>query len=381
MENDRYSHIKKRKCKLDGKKVISMNGKIITCHYAYNYGAVLQSYALCSYLNNHGLDTQVINYRPWYYKGSTSKTNKFRLLVRHIVRIPDNIKSEKVFMKFLKDYVPLTKEFKTYEDLEKSSLSADYFVAGSDQIWNLNLPNGKDGAFYFDFVKKGKKISYAASLGMDELNEEQRQYLLQRISNFDDIALRENTAKKLLDSNRNISVVMDPVYLLGKEDWKKLEQKPKKFPTEKYILVFAFNRQKEIFDFGKKLAKKYGYKVISVNTFWEDIFNGMDHYYWNCSPNEFLYLLSHAECIVTNSFHGLSFSIIYNKPVILFQKNDKGNSRMLDLVNRLKANKVIDKRWKSDIKIPKINYEIINNAVEIERKKSEEYLRDCLSLE
>ena len=358
-----------------------MNGKIITCHYAYNYGAVLQSYALCSYLNNHGLDTQVINYRPWYYRGSTSKKNKFRLLIRRIARIPDNIKSEKIFMQFLKKYVPLTEEFKTYEELEKSSLSADYFVAGSDQIWNLNLPNGKDGAFYFDFVKTGKKISYAASLGMDELSETQRQYLLQRISNFDDIAVRENTAKKLLNTSKNISVVMDPVYLLSKDDWKKLEQKPKKFHTEKYILVFAFNRQKEIFDFGKKLAKKYDYKVISINTFWEDVFNGMDHYYWNCSPNEFLYLLSHAECIVTNSFHGLSFSIIYNKPVILFQKNDKGNSRMLDLVNRIKANKVIDKKWKSDIKIPKINYETINNAVEIERKKSEEYLRDCLSLE
>ena len=174
---------------------------------------------------------------------------------------------------------------------------------------------------------------------------------------------------------------MDPVYLLSKNDWKKLEKKPNKYPDEKYILVFVFNRQKEIFDFGKKLAKKYGYKAVSINTFWEDFFNGMDRYFWNCTPNEFLYLLSHAECIVTNSFHGLSFSIIYNKSVILFQKNDKGNSRMLDLITRINAEEVINKEWKQKVEIPKIDFKKINSAVEIEREKSKEFLKKSLSKE
>lgn len=357
-----------------------MNAKIITCHYAYNYGAVLQTYALCSYLNTQGLDTKVINYRPWYYKGSTSKKNKVRMIIRRLVRIPDNYKSERVFTNFLRNWIPLTDEYKTYEELESSGLVADYFIAGSDQIWNLNLPNGMDRAFYFDFVKNGKLISYAASLGMDDLNDEQRNYLLNCISRFDEVSVRENTAKNLLKSNKNIEVVMDPVYLLSATDWKKLETKPSVYPDGKYVLVFAFNRQKEIFEFSKELAKKYGYKVISVNTFWEDAFNNLDHYYWNCTPNQFLYLLSHAECIVTNSFHGLSFSLIYNRPVILFQKNDKGNSRMLDLIQRIDAVEVLQQKYKKMIEIPQLDFEKINNAMERERSKSIEFLRRALSI-
>jgi hypothetical protein len=358
-----------------------MKVKIITCHYAYNYGAVLQTYALTKYLNMQGLDTKVINYRPWYYKGSTSKTNKIRLFIRRLIRIPDNYKSEKIFTHFLNEYIPLTCEYKSYSELDNSDIQSDFFIAGSDQIWNMNLPNGRDRAFYFEFVKKGKKISYAASLGMDYLDNEQREYILNHIAKFDEISVRENTAKQLLGSNKKIDVVMDPVYLLSKNDWKKLEKKPNKYPDEKYILVFAFNRQKEIFDFGKKLAKKYGYKVVSINTFWEDFFNGMDRYFWNCTPNEFLYLLSHAECIVTNSFHGLSFSFIYNKSVILFQKNDKGNSRMLDLITRINAEEVINKEWKQKVEIPKIDFKKINSALEIEREKSKEFLKRSLSKE
>lgn len=353
-----------------------MNIKIVTCHYAYNYGAVLQTYALCKFLNDCGNNAKVINYRPWYYKGSTKTKNKLKLLLRKVIRIPDNYKSEKVFYGFLKKYVSLTTEYKNYEELEKSESEAGLFIAGSDQIWNFNLPNGKDGVFYLDFVKKGRKSSYAASLGMDSLTNEQLETLKDKLKHFDYVSLREKSAKNILEAAglRNIQVVSDPVYLLNRDEWNSISKKPDNMPSGKYILVYAFNRQKEIFDFGKKMAKKYGFKVLSVNTFWEDILNKTDHYFWNCMPEEFLYLVSHAECVVTNSFHGLSFSMIFNKPVILFEKDDKGNSRMNDLIDVLDAYEVKDKTVKEQVAIPKIDFDVINKNIDSYRARSIQYL-------
>lgn len=353
-----------------------MNIKIVTCHYAYNYGAVLQTYALCKFLNDCGNNAKVINYRPWYYKGSTKTKNKLKLLLRKVIRIPDNYKSEKVFYGFLKKYVPLTAEYKNYKEVEKSESEADLFIAGSDQIWNFNLPNGKDGVFYLDFVKKGRKSSYAASLGMDSLTNEQIVTLKDKLKRFDYVSLREKSARYIFEAAglQNIQVVSDPVYLLSRYEWNSISKKPDNMPSGKYILVYAFNRQKEIFDFGKKMAKKYGFKVLSVNTFWEDILNKTDHYFWNCMPEEFLYLVSHAECVVTNSFHGLSFSMIFNKPVILFEKDDKGNSRMNDLIDVLDAYEVKDKTVKEQVAIPKIDFDVINKNIDSYRARSIQYL-------
>lgn len=353
-----------------------MDIKIITCHYAYNYGAVLQTYALCKFLNVQGNDAKVINYRPWYYKGSTKTKNKLKLALRKVIRIPDNYKSEKVFYDFLKEHVPMTVEYKTYKEIEESEYEADLFIAGSDQIWNLNLPNGKDDVFYLEFVQKGIKASYAASLGMDSLTDEQLNFLKKKLVQFDYISLREKSAKKILETAdlKGVQVVSDPVYLLKQNEWRSLSKRPHGLPNEKYILIYAFNRQKEIFEFGKELARKYGYEVLSVNTFWEDVLNKTDHYYWNCKPEEFLYLISHAECVVTNSFHGLSFSMIFNRPVILFEKDDKGNSRMNDLIDVLGAHGVKDKIVKEQVVIPQINFNDINRNIKNYRELSIRYL-------
>lgn len=353
-----------------------MDIKIITCHYAYNYGAVLQAYALCKFLNNQGERVEVINYRPWYYRGSTKTKNKIKLVLRKIIRIPDNNKSEKVFYGFLKQHVPMTVEYKDYDSLAKAELKADMFIAGSDQIWNFNLPNGRDKAFYLDFAKSGKKASYAASLGMDSLTNDQLDFLSDQLKKFDYVSLREKSAKRIIESAgvEDVCVVADPVYLLHRDEWNCISKRPDNIPSGNYILVYAFNRQREIFEFGKKLAHKYGYKLLSVNTFWEDILNNTDCYYWNCMPEEFIYLISHAECVVTNSFHGLSFSMIFNRPVILFEKDDKGNSRMNDLIDTLGADEVRDATVKEQVIIPKIDFDNINRNIKEYRERSIQYL-------
>jgi len=354
-----------------------MNGKIITCHYAYNYGAVLQAYALSSFLNDNGMKTEIINYRPYYYRGSTKSTNSIKRLLRKIIRIPDNIKSEKVFYGFVKNYLPVTKEYTTYKQLANAAISADIFIAGSDQIWNFKLPNGTDLAYYLDFVSNGaKKVSYAASLSNGSLSENEKQFLKVHLNDFDKISVREQTGKKLLESSglSDIETVMDPVYLLRSEKWEKMAKCPKKKPEGKYILVYAFNRQKYIFEAAKQLAKDYSYKIYSINTFWEDILQNTDYYYWNCKPEEFLYLIKYAECVVTNSFHGLSFSLIFNKPIQLFEKDDTGNSRMLDLLTLLGIGDMVLAKKGDKLVINNIPYKEINEKIKVQRTKSQKFI-------
>lgn len=356
-----------------------MNIKIITCHYAYNYGAVLQTYALYTYLKLEGHNVQVINYRPWYYKGSTSSKNIFRRLLRKILRVPDNIKSEKVFYDYLKQNIKMSAEYSSYKELLSANLKSDLFIAGSDQIWNTNLPNGKDLAFYLDFVKSGKRVAYAASLGMDSISKYDITFFKKHLKNFNNISVREITAKKLLKQIGidNVEVVLDPVYLLSSEEWKSKEEKPKFKYTGKYVLIYGFNHQKEIFKDAKIYAEKYGYMLYSVNTFWEDILMRCDQYFWNCTPFEFIYLINHAECIFTNSFHGLSFSLIFNKPVYLYQKKDTGNSRMMDLIKilnidekKLLYNDMFDEKF--------IDYNQVNKNISSKRKESILYLNKIM---
>lgn len=358
-----------------------MDAKIITCHYAYNYGAVLQTYALCDYLNDQGVNTEVINYRPYYYQGSTKCKNKLRLLIRKIVRIPDNIKSEKIFYGFLKEHVPMTAEYKDYEALSVANIRADIFVAGSDQIWNFNLPNGLEPAFYLDFAKDYQLIvSYAASLSTEKLTDKQILFLRAKLQKFNFISVRESTGKKLLDSAgiKNVQIVADPVYLLDPKQWEEMEMCPQYKPKGKYILVYAFNRQKNIFQAAKELARKEGYMVYSVNTFWEDYFQGMDHYYWNCRPEEFLYLIRHAELVATNSFHGLSFALLFNRPVALYEKDDSGNSRMTDLLDCLKIKSDVCIKKEECLSIKTLPWDRINEEIEKFRYVSKQYLERCI---
>lgn len=152
----------------------------------------------------------------------------------------------------------------------------------------------------------------------------------------------------------NVERVLDPVYLLDKREWDKIADKSNlKLEKQKYILVYGFKRQKDLYKYARNLAKERKYKIYSINTNFEDYFLDVDKYFYNATPYDFVNLVKNAQEIVTNSFHGLSFSIIYNKPVHQFKKMGNENSRMVDLLEelnmseRLVKDKILDKKVKS----------------------------------
>lgn len=308
----------------------------ITCHRPLNYGAVLQAYALNTKLKSLGVDAKVIDYYPSYYEAS-NKSLPVRIL-RQVFRLPDWIVGKKSFGKFIADNLPMSpKTYKNIDELNKDVPVADVYFAGSDQIWNCHeLENGKDDAFFLTFApKEAKKIAYAASLAMPKIPEDQVERYKRLIGDFDAVAIREKDGLELV---KGIGIdkavnVLDPVYLLESTEWDKIAGKDSFTPKEKYVLIYAFNRQKHIFEYARKLAKKLGVKVYTINTNIEDYFLDTDKYFYNASPNTFVNLVKNAEAVVTNSFHGLSFSVIYNKQFHLFTRKSSGNSRMLNLLS------------------------------------------------
>lgn len=354
----------------------------ITCHRPLNYGAVLQSYALNTKLKQLGLDAKVIDYYPDYYKISSKKLHI--RIIRYFLRLPDWIIGNKRFGKFIDDYIPLSsKTYKNIEELNENIPIADFYFAGSDQIWNCDeLFNGKDDAFFLTFApKKTKKISYAASLAMPEIPVEQVDRYTKLIQDFDSISIREKDGVDLVEGLgiKNVQHVLDPVFLLKSKDWDVIVDSSSFEPTEKYVLIYGFKRQKNLYQYARKLGSELGIKVYAINTNIEDYFLDIDKYFWNASPETFVKLIKNAECVVTNSFHGLSFSIIYNKPFHLFSRSGKANSRMLSLLKNLNlSDRIVES---DDLKSNDFEFDFANKIIEEKRKESINFIKGSIYAE
>ena len=336
--------------------------KTITCHDVYNVGASLQAYALSAYLKNLGHQVEIINYKPYYLKHyelwgvRNPKYNKLVVsLLYNLAKLPGRLKErvsqrKKVFDSFTKEYLPVTN--KTYSDnneLKNADIDADVIFAGSDQIWNTIFPNGKDPAFYLDFAsEKTICASYAASLATDDVVEEYKSQVTAWIKRLDFVAVREKSAVGILNrlGIENVQQVMDPVFLLSKDEWDKLL--PAKKYNEKYILVYDFDNNESLNNQAKELAEKYDWKIYSVFR------NKVCHKdFYNAGPLEFVNLVKNAEMVLSNSFHATAFSIIFEKQFVVFERKEKINTRMRDILSSLEIENGMQ-----------INYKTVNNLLQ-----------------
>ena len=303
-----------------------------------NYGAVLQTFALNHYLRLQGYDNKVIKYI--YSNGYDDRTTfqKFRSVIwRKYFRpfIQDTKRIEKT--ELFKRKITFTQIFQTRESLSKIASEFDTYIVGSDQVWNPRFV-GEDKNWFLDFTSK-KKIAYAASFGLSVLPQQYMVKYKEQIKKLDAISVREESAAKLIqDMGLSMpQVVLDPVFLLSKEQWLKLAVKPKQ---QKYILCYYMPGfapvEKKIKTLAKFYAKKYNYPILNIGKkeysrffFWENNLLGI-------GPAEFLGLIANAEMIITNSFHGTAFSVLFDKKFISVINTALGkkdlSSRIVDLL-------------------------------------------------
>lgn len=363
-----------------------MKIKTITCHEVYNVGASLQAYALEKYLQELGHEVEIIDYKPDYlvaYKllgiGNPIYDRPVLRELYQLAKLPGRIKSrygkrKKEFDRFAQKYLSVTpKRYKSNDELKKNLPEADIFFAGSDQIWNTLFNNGKDPAFYLDFAPKSAiRASYAASFATEDIVEEYKSKVREWLNNVNYISVRESSgveiAKKL--TNKEVVQVLDPVFLLNREKWERLE---KKLPvSEPYVLIYDFDNNKNLYQLAFDLAQKNGWKVYSF------LKNNMcDRSFENEGPEAFLWLIHHAKFVVSNSFHATAFSIIYQKQFAVFNRKEAINTRMRDLVLQLGLSSCIVHEHMS-VDVVNIDYDAIQKKLNKEIIKSKQYIEKVL---
>ncbi len=311
---------------------------IYTFTAANNYGAVLQAFALKKYLCDNGYDAHCIDYRPSFlterytpfsFVNMKKKKGTFLLVVlKEFLRYPFQIKKNNLFEKFRTDYLSF---------IPHKGHDIDYFFVGSDQVWNYNLTRGDEVFLGKIPYSKGNVSSYAASMEV-ELKRSQENDFYKSLSNFVEISVRERYLKDIIEEKckRQCDHVVDPTLLLSSSQWR-LVSKPYKKYDNNYVFMYGFGFNKKDIQIVRSFAQSLKLKLI-IATSGVNICGGYTN---DISPNQFLYLIDHAKYIVTNSFHGTIFSIIFRKKLLeISHRTLKKNSRVEGLFQLLECSYV-----------------------------------------
>lgn len=351
---------------------------ILTFHCAENYGAFLQAYAMQAWLEKNVeslYDIKMIDYRPRYLiepykikireriKNAKGFLNKIKAMIIVCTEVPNKIIKKKNFLKACKKY-HLSEE--SYSD-NHFFLDDNYYalILGSDQIWNPNATEGFDQAYFGKVVgEKSKRIAYAASLSIPDLSEKEKEQLNKLLKNLNSIGVREQTSVKLLEplTEKKVNLNCDPTILIDRKIWENCVSRKQ---VKKYILVYRLQENQNIFNDAYKIAKKEHWDILhfgdpSIKPMFRDVKVRSCSY---CGPIEFINYIYNAEMILTNSFHGTCFSIIFGKEFFAYLQK-KGAERLIHLSE---AGKFEDRLVPCDtcLNIKKVYKKELSNASDI----------------
>ena len=342
---------------------------ILTFHYAYNYGAVLQAYATQKLLENLGHTPEFINYQNkrtvWNYKRLHFRWNldvlkKPTLSISNFLRTKRQLFKEKKYDEFISHRLNVAPTL--YKEGSKIDASKyDMVLIGSDQVWNPTLTGGMDDVYWGNLGKGETKI---VAWSPSSLNLDYTQNDLEKIKNalcnFYSLSVRDESLKKIIEklTDKNISITLDPTFLLDKKDWIELCHE---VPEKNYILVYAVRHFDKTLKIANSIANSLHKKLIVVRS----IVNPIHHSYDRdtCSPEDFLSYIYHADLVVASSFHGTAFSIIFEKKFVNFVPESSKDSRVLTILKALN----LGERAVNE----KSNYTIIETMPNYKRAKEE----------
>lgn len=297
-----------------------MNIKTITLHCTDNCGSSLQTLALQKYLEDQGHDASIIDYAPSYlkYNGSFLKS-----VIKSVVMFKDVHSQKRKNRNFMRAYLRLTDtKYPDYKALQQAPPESDIYITGSDQLWNPSYLCGRDPAYYLDFVPMGrKKYAYAASVGKENVSQEEKDLIVGYVKSFQAISVRENCTKQWLAPLVSCPVehVCDPVFLKDREYYRSIAKKP--HHLGKYILVYLVQPSETLDRVIAYLRKALDAKVVLIYGARKNC--DCDYHFRDVSPEEFLGYIDGAAHVVASSFHATAFSCILRKQftVVLPQHN------------------------------------------------------------
>lgn len=320
---------------------------IITFHCSNNYGAMLQAYGLKRFLRDNGRTAEIVRYEPFYMTGrhwwipyAPIQGLKGRIWgifnmwngFRAHMRVKEQFSRQRANMdRFRRDYLLEKGQQKILTEAGLRRLRYRNYIVGSDQIWNPDITCGLRKAYFGAFRnrRKEKVIAYAASFGGPSIKERHDRKFAGLVSHVDALSVREASAipyvKKFYEGE--VRAVLDPVFFLGKEVWQEAEKAPDR---KGYILVYVTEGNEKMAEYAGKLSREKDLPVIEVRAGLQ----GADRDFRldvTAGPAEFLGYIHHAEYVVTNSFHAVAFSIIYQKRFLAFAHRSL-SARMLNVL-------------------------------------------------
>lgn len=350
---------------------------IVTIHRAHNYGAVLQAYALRRVIEEMGFTCEILDYDTERHKQIYSI--KHRNKVISMFYPYDNVEKYKKFESFISD-ITGEEKYSSIKELQTSVNLYDVIVAGSDQIWNVNFSFLDMDVFFLRLKGIRKKIAYAASIGT--ANRRQLSTKKDLLKQFDSIFMREERGKQIIDNilGENITkCVLDPTLLLSKEQWLTLSSK--KYKKGEYLFAYIMDASR--INIAKKIAKVLGLNMIIIN---------YDKFVWgkncinavNAGPKDFIDIINNASIVVTDSYHGVLFSINFNIPFYFAcDKNNENNMRINDVLTLfdLQDRKIFEEDINNETgKMDSYcDFKTVNIKLEEKRALSRNMLYDSLS--
>lgn len=325
---------------------------IITMHKVWNFGSALQAYATQYAIDSLGYSAELIDYKYPNLEHSafqnrivqTCNLNIQQSLRLLLSKIKSKIctKDNNLFEKFYFDNFRCSKsQYFSRLDLHINPPHYDIYLSGSDQVWNPNYI-GFDTTFMLDFVpEQSKKVSFASSFSVSEIPSCFKKLYKPCLDSYSYISVRESSGKRIIKelTGKEAQVVCDPTLLLDASQWLSLVDRSYVKVSEPYLLVYimgyAYNPYPDIYNYIERVNNELQLPIIYVNAHpgklgdkFKEIKVGP------LGPNEFLYLVSHASFVITDSFHGTAFSLNFERRFISCVKSlTNSDSRMLDLLH------------------------------------------------
>lgn len=358
-----------------------------TFHFGTNYGATLQAYALQQTIMSLGhendiLDIVDISNNEAVLLSPKELARRFYLKYLSFKRRKQIAVLRQSFDEFHKNHMHLTRVYVDMEDIRNDPQVQKYdcLITGSDQVWNLKTrPGFVDSRFLLFGSEKSRRFSYAASLEELDYTDDQKTYVSNALKCFHGITIREESACKYVESFSDIKCkrVIDPVFLLVKEEWMKIAREPRlKGP---YILCYQVQRNKRIEEVAYLLKKKTGLPVVSICN---SAIKWMksDYTFYDVSVEEFLGFYNQAAYIVSASFHGVAMGMIFEKPVYAMVKKERAD-RIRNIMTLMGLSDYIIVQGKNDA-IPEYNDTRLREMKAVwqdERNKGIGFIKEMLS--
>lgn len=360
---------------------------IITIVDKLNYGNRLQNFAVQHTINKLGYSAETLDSNIYYNRESSLKILLKKMICLLYLNLPiRNNKTLNKLSKYVKfsdfnlKHINWSSVFIDKNDLNPTYFKEfDYFIIGSDQVWNPYSPFSGDISFA-TFATTSKRIAFAPSFGISNLSAEDKEKYTHYLNQIDYLSVREYAGQQIIKdlTGRSAEVLIDPTLMLSKQEWLEIASKPAFISKKKYLLTYVLGNQTEEFKkFVNQVAKEKNLQILNL-------LDPLDKNIYCVDPSEFVYLINNADVMVTDSFHGAVFSIIMKTPFVIFERQDSHvsmNSRIETLVSTFKMASRLSCNINSVDDVFNINFEHIDGILEYERNKAIQYLKQAFEIE